>query len=305
MEIHKVAIVGMGALGLMYGEQIQKTLGKDHLSFVMDTARYRRHQTDTYSVNGVPQDFSIVDAAAATPVDLVIVATKASGLASALDVMAGLVAEHTIILSVMNGISSEQILAERFGDRNLIYCVAIGMDAMREGQSLSYANQGRLQIGILKEEEKPALEALRQFLDRAGLAYTVEPDILHALWGKFLLNVGINQACMVYETTYGGALDTPEIYATMSAAMHEVMTIAEREGIHLSEQEFEQYIRILRTLKQDSSPSMRQDAQAKRKSEVELFAGTVLKLAAKHQVPAPTNTFFYQRIQEMEAGFAD
>ena len=90
MEIHKVAIVGMGALGLMYGEQIQKTLGKDHLSFVMDTARYRRHQTDTYSVNGVPQDFSIVDAAAATPVDLVIVATKASGLASALDVRANL-----------------------------------------------------------------------------------------------------------------------------------------------------------------------------------------------------------------------
>ncbi|NCA98533.1 MAG: ketopantoate reductase family protein [Clostridia bacterium] len=303
MNIQKVAIVGMGALGLLYGEQIQKTLGKDHLSFVMDTARFQRHKTDPYIVNGAPQDFTLMDAAQATPVDLVIVATKASGLASALDVMANLVAEHTILLSVMNGISSEQILTERFGDRNLIYCVAIGMDAMRDGQSLSYVNQGKLQIGILKEEQGPALSALSQFLDRAGLAYTVESDILHALWGKFLLNVGINQACMVYETTYAGALNTPHIFATMSAAMHEVITIAAKEGIHLSEQDFEQYIKILHTLKPDGYPSMRQDALAGRKSEAELFAGTVLRLAAKHQVPAPANTFFFRRIQEMEAGY--
>ena len=303
MEIHKVAIVGMGALGLMYGEQIQKSLGKDHISFVMDSARYQHHKAETYTVNGVPQDFVLVDAAEATPVDLVIVATKASGLESALDVMAGLVTEHTILISVMNGISSEQILAERFGDRNLVHCVAIGMDAMRDGQTLNYINQGKLQIGILKDEQKPALAALCQFLDRVGLAYSVENDILHALWGKFLLNVGINQACMVYETTYAGALTTPHIFETMSAAMHEVITIAAKEGIHLTEQDFEQYIKILHTLKPDGYPSMRQDALARRKSEVELFAGTVLQLAAKHQVPAPANTFFYQRIQELEAGY--
>jgi len=112
----------------------------------------------------------------------------------------------------------------------------------------------------LKEEQQPALTALCQFLNRVGLAYTVEDDILHALWGKFLLNVGINQACMVYETTYAGALNTPHIFATMSAAMHEVITIAEKEGIHLTEQDFEQYITVLRTLKPDGYPSMRQDA---------------------------------------------
>jgi len=303
MIIQKTAIVGMGALGLLYGEQIQKNLGKGHLSFVMDSARYQRHKSETYTINGVPQDFALVDAAEATPVDLIIVATKASGLESALDVMAGLVAEHTIILSVMNGISSEQILAERFGDQNLIYCVAIGMDAMRDGHSLSYVNQGKLQIGILKDEQKPALAALGQFLDRVGLAYSVEDDILHALWGKFLLNVGINQACMVYETTFGGALGTPQIFAVMSAAMHEVITIAEKEGVHLTEQDFEHYISVLQTLKPDSCPSMRQDAIARRTSEVELFAGTVLQLAAKHQVPVPVNAFFYQRIQELEAGY--
>ncbi|NCC77653.1 MAG: ketopantoate reductase family protein, partial [Clostridia bacterium] len=146
MNIQKIAIVGMGALGLLYGEQIQKTLGKDHLCYVMDTERYQRHKVDRYIINGVPQDFIMKDATEASPVDLVIVATKASGLESALNVMESLVDEHTVLLSVMNGISSEQILAQRFGDRNLVYCVAIGMDAMREGQSLSYVNQGKLQI---------------------------------------------------------------------------------------------------------------------------------------------------------------
>ncbi len=303
VEIQKTAIVGMGALGMMYGAHIQRAAGKSAVVFVMDSARFQRHQNDTYTVNGVRQDFAIRDCTAEAPADLVIVATKYNGLAAALDVMENIIGENTVILSVMNGITSEGIIAARFGDQNLVHCVALGMDAMREGTHLTYTKKGKLQIGIVDEKQKPALLRVARFFDRIEMPYSIEEDILHAMWGKFLLNVGINQTCMVYETTYQGALETPAYFEAMTAAMREVIAIAHKEGVRLTEEDVKRYLKVLRTLQPDGYPSMRQDALAQRKSEVELFAGTVLKIAEKHGVPAPTNAFFARKIREMEAAY--
>ncbi len=177
------------------------------------------------------------------------------------------------------------------------------MGAIRDGCDLSCANKGHLQIGILKEEQRPALEAVKRFLDAVGLDYSHEEDILHALWNKLMLNVGINQTCMVFATTYGGALQTKQSFDMMSGAMHEVIAVAQKEGVSLTEADYENNIRILRSLKPDGYPSMRQDALAKRKSEVELFAGTIIRLAEKHGIPAPVNRFYYDKIREIEANY--
>lgn len=303
MSIRKTAIIGMGALGLLYGKQIQDFAGKGSIVFAMDHERYIRNQQVEYFINGEEQEFELVDAASAEPVDLVIVATKYSGLKAALETMNNLVSNDTIIVSVMNGISSELIIADNFGDKNLVYCVAIGMDAMRDGNSLQYKNKGKLQIGITKQYQVEALDRLRSFFDRIDLPYSLEDDIMHALWGKFLLNVGINQTCMVFDTTYEGVLTSPDIMKTMTEAMQEVITIAEAEGVKLTQSDLNRYIEILHTLKPDGYPSMRQDALAHRKSEVDLFAGTVIKIAARHQLSVPVNTFYYQRIQEIESDY--
>ena len=85
--------------------------------------------------------------------------------------------------------------------------------------------------------------------------------------------------------------------------MHEVMAVAEKEGIHFTEDEFKEYIRLMGTLQPEGYPSMRQDAVAKRKSEVELFAGTIIREAAKFGVPVPVNQFYYDKIMEMEAKY--
>lgn len=303
MEIKNVAIVGMGALGMLYGEALVKAYGREAVRFVMDAERYAKHQKDVYTINGVQQDFLLQSAEEAQPVDLIIVATKFSGLEQALTEMQPLVGKQTIILSVLNGISSEEIISERFGAEHVLHCVALGMDAVREGTSLTYAHQGMLKLGCLDEQQRPALEAVCHLLDGAALTYTVEADILHALWAKLLLNVGINQTCMVYETSYGGALAKPEARQSMFAAMHEVIAVAQREGVSLTEADFEACVKVIEGLAYEGLPSMRQDALARRYSEVELFAGTILRLAAKHQLEAPVNQRYYERIKEIEAGY--
>ncbi|MGN1087829.1 MAG: ketopantoate reductase family protein, partial [Phascolarctobacterium sp.] len=299
MEIKTVAIVGMGALGMLYGEQLQKVLPAGAVRFVMDEERFKRHKNDKYEVNGVEQSFTLQSVAQAEPVDLVIVATKFSGLNEALEEMQGLVGPQTIIFSVLNGISSEEYIKERYGDDNLLYCVALGMDAVREGTSLTYQHKGILKLGMLAKKQRPALAAVMALLEKAGIQYVIEEDILHALWAKLLLNVGINQTCMVYETNYGGAFTNEEARQDMFAAMHEVITVAQREGIKLTEADFEGCVKVLRGLSPEGLPSMRQDAMSKRKSEVELFAGTIIRLGAKHNVPTPVNQRYYDIIKAM------
>lgn len=121
MRIQTVGIVGMGALGLMYGDHIQSKIGKEHVSFIMDTARYEKYKDAAYTVNGIPTEFQMIDAKDSKPLDFIIVATKYNGLADALDMMKPAVGEHTIIFSVLNGISSEEMIAEKYGDKNLVY----------------------------------------------------------------------------------------------------------------------------------------------------------------------------------------
>ena len=303
MEIGTVAIVGMGALGLMYGEHIQKAAGVGSVSYLLDAGRMQRYQAAEFTVNGEKITFPLVEASAAELVDLVIVATKYNDLRSAMEVMDKAVGENTVIISVLNGISSEKILAEKYDENHIIPCVALGMDAMRQGYDLHFCNKGSLRIGVTKEEQQPALDALSRYFDRIQMPYGIEEDIMHAMWGKFLLNVGINQTCMVYDTTYQGAQTNDQAREDMYAAMREVIAIAGPEGICLTEEDFQYYMRVLRTLNPEGYPSMRQDALAHRKSEVDMFAGAVIALGEKHHVKVPVNEKYYKIVQEIESAY--
>ena len=118
-----------------------------------------------------------------------------------------------------------------------------------------------------------------------------------------MLNVGINQTCMAFETDYGGSLEPGKTYDTLVGAMHEVMAVAHAEGIDLKEEDITFYIELIRTLSPSGMPSMRQDGIAKRPSEVEMFSGALRKMAAKHGIPVPVNDWLYGRIKELEAGY--
>ena len=115
MRINKVAFIGKGGVGLLYGSMIARALGDDAVEFVMDDARYERHAADQLKINGEPSNLRSVRASEATPADLVILTIKTTGLNQALDTMEAVVGPETRIASLCNGITSEQKIAERFG----------------------------------------------------------------------------------------------------------------------------------------------------------------------------------------------
>ena len=302
-EIKKVAIVGMGALGLLYGNRIAENMGNDSVCFVADEARVKRYAKTMFTINGEEKHFGVKSGKEATPVDLVIVATKYNHLAQALEVMENCVGEDTIIISIINGISSEEIIGEYFGSDKVLYTVAQGMDAVKIGGAFTYTNFGELRTGQTGDEQRERFEALVHFFDKAKISYTIDGDIIHRMWSKFMLNVGINQVCMVYETNYGGATKGVEEFEVMNEAMQEVIKVAKAEGVKLTQTDADGYIVLMKSLDPKATPSMRQDGMQKRPSEVEMFAGKVIELGRKHHIPVPVNEMLYKKVKEMESTY--
>ncbi len=310
-EIQTVHIVGMGALGLLFGQPIRENLGNGQPLYVMDAARKARHERDVYTINGTVIQPALASPEEAGPADLVLVGVKYPALPEALDTMASSVGGDTIILSLMNGVDSEERIAERYGRERVLYSVSQEMDAQRYGSDLVYTKAGQLYVGVpgtgdaaLTAVLTEKLDRVCAFFDRVRLPYTREADIIYRQWSKFMLNAGCNQVCMVYDAGYGPCM-TPgsEAFAMMTGAMREVCAIARAKGIAVGEDEVRQYLNILRTLDPEALPSMGQDRRQKRRSEVDMFAGVVNRLGAELGIETPVNQFLLRRVREIEAAY--
>ena len=297
-----VGIVGLGALGVLFGERLLS--GGADVSIIADEARVQRYRRDGVLCNGEPVAFAYKTPAQAEPVDLLIFATKESGLRGAMDTAEGFIGENTLILSVLNGVSSEETIAARFGEKNVLYCVAQGMDAVKVGNALTYAHAGMIVLGEKQPGEiSPRVQAVADFLNAHGVTAQPVGDMVRRQWGKLMLNVGINQTVMVFEGDYGTIQKPGKPREIMLAAMREVQKLAALEGYPISDAEFDDWVNLADSLSPAGKPSMRQDGEAHRKSEVELFAGTIIRRAEKFGLDVPVNRWLYDTVKQMEAGY--
>lgn len=305
MEIKKVSIIGLGALGILFGNHLSKTMPKEDLRIIADEARIEKYKNQGIYCNGEQCDFYFMTPQqVCEPADLLIFAVKYDGLKEAIKAVKNQVAEHTIILSALNGITSEEVISEVYGMDKMLYCVAQGMDAVKVGNQLSYSHMGMLCFG----ERKPnfiseKVKAVEDFFIKTDFPHQVETDIYKRLWGKFMLNVGVNQTVAIYEGDYGTVQRQGEARNKMIFAMQEVMLLSKKVGTNLTQEDLNYWLSVLDSLNPKGKPSMRQDMEAKRYSEVELFSGAVLKLAKHYCVSVPINKAFYDRITAIESQY--
>ena len=307
-RINRVSIVGMGAMGILYGDFFANALGREQVTFLADSDRARRYRNTPVYCTGRKMDFRIQDGAVPDsqgPAQLLLFAVKATALGDAISVAGNQVGKDTVILSVLNGITSEAVIGEALGMDHVLYCVSQGMDAVKLGNELTYSHMGQICIGIPEDQayKEPMLLAVTDLFDETGFPYTREPDIIRRLWCKWMLNVGVNQTVMVTEGTYGTVQRPGKERQMMRDAMAEVVALADREHIQVTEEDLQGYVDLIDTLNPDGMPSMRQDGIARRQSEVEFFAGTVIRMAERHGLNVPVNRELYRRIKEMEAGY--
>lgn len=306
MTIEKVAVVGMGSLGLIFGGFLADKLGRENVEFVMDEERLEKYSGVERLINGKKYDFKLVsENEKGKPADLLIFAVKSTGLKDAVEIVKNKVSEDTIIISLLNGITSEEIIGEALGKEKVIYTIAEGMDPIRTGNNLEYTKMGSVRVGIDEEteEKKEKLARVLELFDKTDFPYKLEEDVLQRLWSKFMLNVGVNQVLMIYEGNYDIIQKPGPARALMIDAMKEVVVLAEKENIKITEEDIDYYVSLIDTLNPEGMPSMRYDGLHKIKSEVEIFAGTVLKYGRKHGIPTPINQDIYNRIKKIESEY--
>ncbi len=296
-----VSVLGAGAVGAALAARFYD-MDPACVAFVASGARYERLKRQGVIVNG--RHYAIPVLAPGDPApssDLVIVALKHHHLPDAVRDLAGRVGEDTTILSVMNGLDSEDVLADAWGRDNVLYALAVGIDALREGNRVTYSKLGKVVFGEAENTTlSPRVQRIQALFDRAGIAYETPQDMLRALWWKFMVNVGVNQASALLGAPYGVFHRSEHARAIMEAAMREVIALAGACGVDLAAADIDEWYTVLHALHPEGKTSMLQDIEAGRETEVAIFAGKVIALGKQHGIPTPVNTLLWHAIKALE-----
>lgn len=305
MEIQTVGVAGMGAMGILYADFFTRALGQERVFVLADAARIDRYRREGFWCNGQPCHFQYADPAELkAPVDLLVVAVKYNALPSLIQEIAPAVGPDTILISLLNGITSEEDLRAAFGDAQIIDCTVGKLASVKVGNHVECQGIGEMSVGDSSGRRQAQLHRLVRFLESAGVPYVVPEDMERQRWSKLLCNVGCNQAATVFQGNYGTLQRPGPARDTMIAAMEETVAVANARGIALTPQDVTDWVAVIDGLPPEAEPSMRQDSRARRPSEVELFAGTIRRLGREANVPTPVNDWIYQQVQELEAHYA-
>jgi 2-dehydropantoate 2-reductase len=286
----RVHLVGLGAVGAGYGSRLLSE-GID-LRVVADPDRAARYRHEATVVNDVEYRFPVLDVDDSTPADVALIAVKYRALREAIDLLRPRIDENSVIISLLNGVDSEQIIAQAFPRATVLLAVTVGIDAVRAERQVRYTSLGRILFGKARNdgEPSPAVAKVAALLEAAQIAHETPADMVHQLWWKFLINTGVNQVSAVLGAPYRAfqTIGAPAREA-MIAAQREVIAVANAEGITLSEADLGAWLAVLARLGPDNYTSMAQDALEGRETEVEIFGGRVCELGRVHSIQTPVN----------------
>lgn len=288
-DIKNVLICGLGAIGSIYADKIQK-FNPDSLRVLVDEERFERYSSNPIIFNGNELYFNyILPNDNGFKADLVIIATKYDGLSDVIKNMKNFIQSDTVILALLNGVTSEKIIAETYGREKLLYSYFIGHSAVRTGRNVIHDDVNTIVYGSENTADIENVQRVKKYFDSVGINYKIPEDIMHSLWLKYMLNVSANQSTAILKLTFGEMLANEKCMDFAINIMKEVQKIAKAEGVKNTDIMIDETIAHLHTMIPDGKTSMLQDVEAGRKTEVDMFAGTVIELGLKHNIQTPYN----------------
>lgn len=300
-RINRVYVSGLGAVGCVYASLIHDS-GSATLSVIADNERITKYRDHGININGRRYDFSyITPDAEAEPADIILIAVKQHNLEESIHAIKNFINEDTIILSLLNGITSEEIIGRSCGMEKILHSFVVGTDAVRNGTTVTFKNTGKIVFGSFRgSADNQKISEVKDFFERSGIGYTVPDDIIREQWWKFMMNVGINQVSAILRAPYGVFHHTKEAQELLKMASMEVLAIAEKKGIKLTAGDIAQHLEIFKTLTPEGKTSMLQDVEAGRKTEVEIFSGAVIDMGRELEIPTPVNNMLFRMIRTIE-----
>jgi 2-dehydropantoate 2-reductase len=303
-RIQSVLIAGAGAIGLTVADSVLRH-DPACLSVLAQGDRLRRYREQGLWINGSRIDCGFADPGGGTrPFDFIIVASKYHQLNQLIADLRPFVGDETIIMSLLNGISSEDIIGVAYGRERLPLAMIIGNDSQNGAGGVTFTRRGVINFGDAEGRSLERDRLIADFFTRTGIPFAYhEQDMKRTLWFKFMINVGINQTSALLRLPYGAFKRNsalPEARELLESAMREVIAVAAAEGISLDEKDIDNWYDTVETLSDSSYTSMAQDVRGGRKTEVELFSLVMMEYGKKHRIPTPVNETLYRALRAIE-----
>ena len=193
MEIKSAALIGVGAVGSYFAYGLPAKL-RDRFCVIASGNRKERLEKEGIYINGARCPLNLKTAQKAGKVDLVLVATKQTALPEIMDDICALVGENTIVLSLLNGVTSEEIIGNEIGMEHMLYSL-MRIDAVRDGNQMEL-HFDRI-AGVFfgeKDHTEPTerVQAVLDLFEGTSVRANFVPDIMTDLWLKYVSNVSQN-----------------------------------------------------------------------------------------------------------------
>lgn len=303
-DIKKVTLIGLGAMGVFFAPRISEKLGAD-FRILADGTRKERLERKGVTVNTINYRFPIITPdIEGDPADLVIIAVKGYDLEQAIRDIKNQVGKDTIILSVLNGVESEKQIAAVYGSEHLLYSYMRISIVMKDGKTEFDPRKGLIHFGDLKNDPghySGNVLAVKSLFDLCGIDYKIDADMLKGIWFKFMCNVAENMTCAMFGVPFGAFQKNDDANFFRHKAMWEVIRIANKLGIDIGQNEIDRQEHTLGRLPYENKPSTLQDLEAGKRTEVDMFAGTVVRLGKELGVETPVCECFLHGIHLIEA----
>ncbi len=218
------------------------------------------------------------------PVDALIVATKASGLASALERIA---VEPSVVLPLLNGLDHLALLRERFPAGSVL-AGSIRVEADRPAPGVVVHTSPFLLVGMAGADPAvhPAMQALADTLSDAGVPVKVQDSEADVMWSKLVRLNALACTTSAYGVLLGEIRSTPKLRADLEGAIREACAVGQAEGA--KDIDPARAIVELEAAHATLGSSMQRDIDAAREPELDAIPGSVLRAGARHGIPCPT-----------------
>ena len=297
MEIQKVALIGAGAVGAYLIWSFDGAAGVT-FTVVAEGERRERLARDGVLINGQPYPLRVQEPDEAGPQDLVFISTKYGALDDAIAMLPSLVGPDTLVLSLLNGVDSEERAAQAVGWEHVVYStIRIASQRTQEGVCFEPDRVIGLSVGLpdAGAEGQRKLEALSALFAKTKLRWCRSEDILTDIWLKFASNIANNlpQAVVgapasLYQKSEHGRFLAQKLWSEAAA-------VAKSKGVRLAEE-----VLIFPGQTPTAKYSTLQDLEAGRHTEIDMFAGQMICMAEEAGIPVPYCEYTFHAIKALE-----
>ena len=296
MEIKRVALIGAGAVGSYFIWGMAENLN-DNFVVIAEGDRKERLKQNGVIINDKVYRFPVKCAKEAGIQDLVLIATKYEGLDGAIKQLPALVGENTIVISLLNGVTSEERIGEAIGMEHILYA-NMRIASVRKERSIHFKPE--ITAGMFfgepgLEEPSDKAVAVMELFKKCHLGCHYRVDILKNMWSKYAANVSQNLPQAILGVGHGAYIDSEHVYYIANMLWKEVAAVAKCKGVEISEE-----IELFFGVKYTSRYSTLQDLDAGRHTEIEMLAGNMVDMGRACHVPTPYCEYTYHLIKALE-----